>query len=321
MIGRRDVVAGILAAPLLNATASVAATPPSGALISINGTRLWVDQSGSRNAPVAVYMHGGPGAGALDFEDAMKPALAGRVRLISVDQRGVLRSDPIPKTAKVSVADIVADFETLRMKLGIDSWQVIGHSFGGMIALHYALTYPDRVSRLTLESPAYDAASSLHWLSASTAQLLNGNDPTSALAANRLADPATKVGPGFVEAMSKAMSGLGERRQELYVAQRKNFGMLSRLAARSGLSKERWEQGQVPGMALMQSPDFYAPMLTRLAEWKGKTLLVRGAGDHVTSPEQIAAVVAIGGKLVTVPDAGHFVHNEQPAKLADLIAA
>lgn len=74
-------------------------------------------------------------------------------------------------------------------------------------------------------------------------------------------------------------------------------------------------------MALMQSPDFYTPMLARVSEWKGKTLLVRGTSDHVASPEQIAAIVAIGGRLVTVPDAGHFVHNQQPAILASLIAA
>ena len=95
--------------------------------------------------------------------------------------------------------------------------------------------------------------------------------------------------------------------------------MMSRLATHSGLSKARWEQGQVPSMALMQSPDFYEPMLMRVAEWKGTTLLVRGAGDHAASPEQIAAIVAIGGRLVTVPDAGHFAHNEQPRILADLL--
>lgn len=185
-------MAGLFAAPLLHSTAGLAAAPASGSLILVNGTRLWVDQSGPRNAPVVVYMHGGPGAGTLDFEDSMKPVLAGRGRLISVDQRGVLRSDPISKTAKV----IVADFEALRIKLGIDRWQVVGHSFGGTIALHYALAHPSRVICLTLECPAYDAASSLHWLSAATAQLLNGVDPASASTANRLAIREPRSGRG-----------------------------------------------------------------------------------------------------------------------------
>ena len=60
-------------------------------------------------------------------------------------------------------------------------------------------------------------------------------------------------------------------------------------------------------------------MLSSIALWKKPLLLVRGDGDHVTSPQELAAIKKAGGKIVTVPDAGHFVHVEQPAVLADLI--
>ncbi|WP_279588137.1 alpha/beta fold hydrolase [Sphingomonas japonica] len=293
----------------------------SGRLLPVRDTRLWVDDSGPRDAPVLVYMHGGPGVGALEFETYMKPALADRVRLISIDQRGVLRSDPIAKDAKISVADLVADFEAVRAALGIARWQVLGHSFGGMLAMHYALAHPDRVSRLSLENPAYDAAASGHWVAAATAQALNGASPEAAVAADRLADRATVVDPTFFDKLGPAMAALGDRRQDLYVVQAKHRDMFSRLATTSGLPDARWEQGQIPGLALLKSPDFYTPMIPRVQGLKMPILYVRGSGDHTTSPEEIAALLAAGARMETVANAGHFIHVEEPAELADLLAS
>lgn len=322
MIDRRQALSGLLA---LGTTAvlskAAAAAQASGRLISVRGTRLWVDDSGPRDARALVYMHGGPGVGALDFETYMKPALAGRVRLISVDQRGVLRSDPIPKDATVSVADIVTDFEGVRQALGIARWQVLGHSFGGMFALNYALAHPDRVTRLSLENPAYDATSSGHWLAAVTAQALNGVVPDVAVTARHMSDAATIVDTAFFDKLGPIMGALGARRQDLYVVQTKNRDIFSRLAKTAGLPDARWSQGLAPGSALMKSPDFFTPMIARVRDAKMPILYIRGAGDHATSPDEIAALLAAGATMHTVADAGHFVHVEQPAALADLLAA
>ena len=154
--------------------------------IDVGDTCIWVDDSGPRDAPALLYVHGGPGVGALEFEAYMKPALVGRVRLVSVDQRGALRSDPLAAGTKVSAQQVVDDFEAVRRELGIAQWQVLGHSFGGHFAMRYALQYPERVTRLSLENPAYDVASSSHWLCASGAQLLIDIDPVAAREANRL---------------------------------------------------------------------------------------------------------------------------------------
>lgn len=315
---RRAFVTGLAAGAAIAALPARAATG-GGALMQIGTHRLWVDDSGPRTAPPLLYIHGGPGIGALDFERHMKPALGASFRLISVDQRGVLRSDPLQKGAKVTIDDLIADFEGIRAKLGIERWQILGHSFGGTYALRYALAHPGRVERLILESPAIDVPSSFRWLCASAAQLLNGVDFDAALTAMRLADPATPVDARFLGEMEKAIGALGARRQELYVVQPQNRDMFSRLAATAGLTDARWEQGQAQGRAILDEPSTFAPMLGAVARWKGPLLLVRGAGDHVTSPAELAAVRAAGGRIVTVPDAGHFVHVEQPARLAEIL--
>ncbi|RYE78034.1 MAG: alpha/beta hydrolase [Oxalobacteraceae bacterium] len=319
---RRTMIGGLMACGAIPGIALAARTPsPSGRLLSIRGTRLWVDDTGPRSAPALVYMHGGPGVGALEFETYMKPALANRVRLISVDQRGVLRSDAVAKTAKISVADIVADFEDIRRSLGIARWHVLGHSFGGMLAVQYALAHPDRVTRLSLENPAYDATASAHWVAAAAAQALNGVAPDAAVAANLLASPTTPVDATFFDKLGPAMAALGTHRQDLYVVQAKNRDMFSRLAKSSGLPDARWEQGQIAGVALLHSPDFYSALIPRIKDIACPILYVRGSGDHATSPDEIAALLAAKAKMITVPNAGHFIHVEEPAALANLLLA
>jgi proline iminopeptidase len=221
----------------------------------------------------------------------------------------------------VSVDDLIADFEAIRSALAIPRWQVLGHSFGGMVALRYGLTHPQRVERLILECPSIDLASSFRWLCSAAAQSLNGRDIAASIQAERLANPATPFDDRFIEAMDRTLAALGERRQDLYVRAAKNRDIFSRLAATAGLPEARWSQGAVPAKALLAEPSTRQPMLSSIGRWKKPMLLVRGDGDHVTSPHELAAVQRAGGTIVTVPDAGHFVHVEQPVILADLIVA
>jgi proline iminopeptidase len=46
--------------------------------------------------------------------------------------------------------NLTADAEALRTSLGFDTWAVLGHSFGGKVALEYALRYPNSLSHLVL---------------------------------------------------------------------------------------------------------------------------------------------------------------------------
>jgi proline iminopeptidase len=318
---RRDVVlvAGAVLVGMLPASAR--AQPPAGRLLAVRGTRLWVTDTGPSGAPVLLYVHGGPGIGALEFERYMGPALAGMFRLISVDQRGVLRSDALPSGTKVTIDDLVDDFEAVREALAVPRWQVLGHSFGGLVALRYALAHPERVQRLVLECPCIDLSSSFRWLCAAAAQLLNRREPARALEATRLADPSTPLDDAFISQMDEVLAALGVRRQDLYVSEPRNRDIFSRLAASAELSAARWEQGAIAGKSLLSQPSTRRAMLTSIGQWKGPMLLIRGDGDHVTSPAELVAVAKAGGKINTVPNAGHFVHVEQPAAMARLLVS
>jgi proline iminopeptidase len=119
-------------------------------LRQVCGVQVFERRTGS-GAPVVV-LHGGPGA----HHDYLLPgfdALATGRELIYYDQRGGGRS-PVSRETPVGWKDQVADLEELRRQWGIDRLTIAGYSWGGLLALLYAVTFPQHVSRLALVAPA-----------------------------------------------------------------------------------------------------------------------------------------------------------------------
>lgn len=79
--------------------------------------------------------------------------LADEYRVIHYDQRGTGETE-LGDERKVTFAGAIEDLETLRRGLGIEKLDLIGHSFGGLIALLYAGTHPARVGSLVLYAAA-----------------------------------------------------------------------------------------------------------------------------------------------------------------------
>jgi proline iminopeptidase len=102
--------------------------------------------------PPAIVLHGGPGA----HHDYLLPgfdALATGRELIYYDQRGGGRS-PVPRDVPVGWREQVEDLEALREVWQLEQLTMAGYSWGGLLALLYAVEYPERVTRLALISPA-----------------------------------------------------------------------------------------------------------------------------------------------------------------------
>lgn len=102
--------------------------------------------------PETVVLHGGPGA----HYDYLLPGfdvLAPGRTLVYYDQRGGGRS-PVDRDVPVGWQEQVADLDALRAVWGIDRLSLAGYSWGGLLAVLYALEYPDRVATLALVSPA-----------------------------------------------------------------------------------------------------------------------------------------------------------------------
>jgi proline iminopeptidase len=124
--------------------------PPSEITREVRGVRLFERRTG--DGPATVVLHGGPGA----HHDYLLPnfdALARGRELIYYDQRGGGRS-PVSRDTPVGWREQVADLEALRTQWGLSRLTLLGYSWGGLLALLYAVEFPSKVERLALVSPA-----------------------------------------------------------------------------------------------------------------------------------------------------------------------
>ena len=107
--------------------------PPTGAFVTVAGTRLHYRQAGS--GPDLVLIHGSSGS-IRDFDFGMFEALATRYRVTAFDRPGLGYSDPI---ADPGIAAQVAVIKAAAADLGITRPIVVGQSYGGSLALHWGL--------------------------------------------------------------------------------------------------------------------------------------------------------------------------------------
>ncbi len=117
-----------------------------GSFLSINGVKLWHEEEGS-GEPV-LLIAGGPGA-SHTYMHGFSP-LSKRHRLIYFDALGCGKSDETQSGDRYSLDRAVNDVEALRIALEIPRWNVIGHSYGGVVAQAYATRHPRSVARAVL---------------------------------------------------------------------------------------------------------------------------------------------------------------------------
>jgi proline iminopeptidase len=123
--------------------------------VNVNGARLFIDINGSGSVPSGTSMverptlfvlHGGPGADHSYFKPWLDP-LTEVAQLVYVDHRGNGRSERTGP-ATYNIAQMADDLEALRQLLGFGKVQVLGHSFGGMVALTYAIRHHEGLQAL-----------------------------------------------------------------------------------------------------------------------------------------------------------------------------
>ncbi len=121
---------------------------------------LYVRVAGNvQSGNVLIAINGGPGLSShymLNLED-----LAGEnFAVVTYDQRGVSRSSAPPLApSSYTLAKYVDDLEAVRKAVGVEKVQLFGHSWGGLVAMRYAMVYPEQVRSILLMGsapPAWD---------------------------------------------------------------------------------------------------------------------------------------------------------------------
>jgi proline-specific peptidase len=156
VIGRRALLGAITclaAAPARAAFLTAYPAPTREAMVPVEGGRVYVRVNGDLNAakPPVVFIHGGPGGTHSAFLE-MLPLASDRA-VILYDQLDSGRSDQPNAVQNWHVARFVKELDGIRRYLNVPRWHVIGHSWGGTVALEYGAQRPEALAGLGLASP------------------------------------------------------------------------------------------------------------------------------------------------------------------------
>ncbi len=103
-----------------------------------------------------LVLRGGPGVDHKYMYMLGLKNLSKHYRVIFVDQRGNGKSK-ITDYDTLNFDCFTSDLENLRKHLKINKWTIVGHSFGGFVALEYAIRYTEHLSKLVLIDTGFDA--------------------------------------------------------------------------------------------------------------------------------------------------------------------
>lgn len=127
---------------------------PPGAYATVNGAKIWYETEGSGEPLILVS--GGPGFSHSYFHPYFSE-LANSYRVIYMDSFGRGRSDRAKNPDEYTFNRDVEDLEGFRRALGLGKINVLGHSYGGMVALAYALRFPGSIGKLILVDAFFSA--------------------------------------------------------------------------------------------------------------------------------------------------------------------
>jgi proline iminopeptidase len=272
--------------------------------------RLWVEEAGNPQGIPVLILHGGPGG--MIHPGHRRLIDPDRFRIISFDQRGAGRSEPLGGLTDNRLDDLAADVETLRRHLGVDRWVLLGHSFGGAIALRYAQLWPQHCRKLILVAPVTgrDGFETHDFLVGETlapqawprlAKRLPGHSGA-AMASACFAAILAGGSPG--DRVREAWYGLADalaRNGPVPQGLKPPSPNLAQLRAAGALSAHYWRN------QLFLPPGGLCLAGSALAEVRG--CIFHGAKDGLIPSEDSAALCRVwpGSRLFVAEDAGHDI--------------
>ena len=242
-----------------------------------DGVSLEVLVTGS--GPALFLVHGFGGAKE-DFSDHIE-SLSREYRVVVFDHRGHGESGAPTDEASYSLERLGADILCVADALGEETFVLLGHSMGGMVARKVALTFPDRIDALILMDTCHGPIAAVDGDLIEMGAQIALTDGMTTL--KEILDAGTPLD-------NPAYQRLLEERPGYREFQEKKFGSLSAVMWATIVRAIRDQSDDLEAMRLLEMP----------------TLVIVGEVDLPFVSQSRAMADAIpGGALVVIPDAGH----------------
>lgn len=278
-------------------------------VIELGGYSFHGETVGNDSAPVLIVLHGGPGA---DYKYLKGLAELGDDYLVVFyDQRGSGLSPRVP-SSEISVQSFIDDLDLFVEKFGKNKpIHLLGHSWGAMLAAAYASAHPQKVTSMVLAEPQF--------LDQSTIDALGGS-------------PSLRVIWGVAQAWLAKWRVDADG--DIYA---RDDYFLSRLMILIQSPKELCN-GKLPNLEanrfgspvfeatigrVMRDKEFAASLtfVDGIENYQGKTLFMTGACNQLFGSNYQAQHLHFFSDvtLEEVPNAGHFMFNDQPEHSMKLV--
>jgi proline iminopeptidase len=268
-----------------------------------DGVLLHYRTTGS-GTPVIV-LSGGPG-----FEvDYMLPVgdfLPASYQRVFLEQRGTGRSRVELTPETMTIHNVVEDLEGLRVHLKQERLFLVGHSWGGMLAMAYAAAHPDRIDKMILIGPGGPTLEFTTWFPDNIRMRLRPED----LEAERSWDDAEKRG---VDADKAALEGIRAITPGYFFDREKGLAFAKQLTDGAVHVKVN--------LLLFEDMAKHYDSRPGLQRLNRPVLIVQGHQDPVgdKTAEDIHAAIN-GSTLIYFNKCGHFPWLEQPDSFRKTIA-
>ncbi|ULH13886.1 alpha/beta fold hydrolase (plasmid) [Deinococcus sp. KNUC1210] len=257
-------------------------------IVTVNGVSLVYDEAGQGTA--FVTLHGGPGMSGRSNDWTTFQPLTDSFRLVSYDQRG---SGESQGQEPYSHAQFVADLEALRQTLNLGKMVLLGGSYGGFIALEYALTHPENLHALILR----DTAASNRFQDTSKEKAMSSEFPMDETTLDRLFSGQVRDDDDFRESFAMI--------QPLYTVERdpeREAAQLARIPFRYQTHNWAFSRNQPAYDVTARLPGLNVPVLVTV-----------GRHDWITpveASEELADLLP-NSELVIFENSGHSPHAEE----------
>ena len=276
----------------------MAVVPSSSHVVQVNGLACRYLQWGEADSPPVLLLHG-----LRSYARTWEPvaqALSGSHRLIAPDFRGRGESGWDPQCS-YRTDTYVSDMENLAALLGLKRFAIVGHSMGGTVAYAYAARHPDQVTALVIEDIGPGSSTE----TAGATRILS-----------EMADTPSRF--GSLEEVRAYWRGIRPDITEEALASR-----IENTVRPLGDGGYEWRLDMAGIAEARRTPDptGAVDLWSCVDELRCPTLVVRGARSDFL-PAGTCEQMALRQPLLRweqVPDAGHYVHDDNPAVFIDLV--
>ena len=247
-----------------------------------------------------IVIHGGAG---YITQESLLPAmarLADHNCVIFYDQRGLGRSTGEVVPEQINLKTYVSDIEAIRRSLGLKRVSLLGHSWGALLAMHYAINYPESIDKLILLSAMPGSSEDLGlFFTELTKRLAPYHERLQEIESSDL----------YLTGDPKTVENQQKMTFQTYLYKPENVCKLNLYRPRKEIMNG-FKVVEIFGETVFSKP---YNLFTDLGNLKCPTLILHGAEDPIpfSTAENLQKAIP-HSKLIKIEQCGHFPYVEQP---------